>query len=357
MAHGALKRPLVSVIMTARDAEATITRAVESVLGQDFDDVQLILTVLPSRDRTLSMCERWAERDFRCDVIACEADDELAACDAGCDAARGSYVMFMRQCDWLGAHALARLAQMAREHDLELAATVLAHDAVDGHGVRKSHVDASESGVFITAREVRERAYRFIERDAFDVLQGKMLKRERLVDLGLRMVLARSAEAYLVTYIEDITRLGIAADAIYHLNTAEVRRDEFDGELYERCERDHERLLELAVHWGMEHDEHLMQAIHRRHLRRLIACIENACARREVSSIERSARVRDILEAPSTQETIAALRSAHRIHREFGFMYEHIARKNVLACCVGVRMQGMMRLPALLAPRRKAAVL
>ena len=40
-----------SIVLAVRDGEATLTRALESVLGQAFDRVQLVAVVMPSRDR------------------------------------------------------------------------------------------------------------------------------------------------------------------------------------------------------------------------------------------------------------------------------------------------------------------
>lgn len=355
MAHGAPKRPSVSVVMAVRDAETTLSRAVESVLGQEFDDVQLVLVVLPSADGTRAMCDRIAGRDFRCDVIEAEDDDVAAACDLGMDAARGTYLIFMGQADWLGVQTLERLVALASAHDLELAAPVLSLDTTNTHGERVSHLDHIASGVFLSKQEVRDEARHFIEADGFGTLRGKLLKRTRVDALGLRLGLAQGSMDFLISYLEDIERLGIAQDAIYHVPQPTRIPAELRGNAFEHCERDHELLLGLAAHWGREDDDELMEAIHRRHLRRLIGCIDRVCAQRSVSSIERSARLRDMIGAPSTQRTIAALRNARHVHREFGLMFEYIARRNVWACCVGARLS--MALPPLQTLRRNAAVL
>lgn len=342
--------------MTVCDAEPTLSRAAESVLNQDFDDVQLVLVAMPSRDHTRSMCARLVERDYRCDMIEVETTDQLVAYDAGVDAARGDYVLFMGQRDWLGARALGRLAALAREHDLQMVAPLLSIDATDARGELVSHLERAGGEVFLSASALRAQAYRFIEGDAFTVLPGRMLERARIEELGLRMAIAGSLDAYLIAFIEDVERIGIVEDAVFHLHRRAHALHAYDAGLYGRCERDHELLLALASRWGMEGDEAFMRAIHRRHVRQLITCIDNVCARRAVSSIERGERVRDMVEAPSTQRSIEALRAVPA-HRDFGLMYDSIARKNVLACCVGVRILGMGRLPQLSLVQRNAAAL
>ncbi len=342
--------------MTVQNAESTLLRAIESVLSQSMDDLQLVLAVLPSHDRTLETCERWAERDIRVDVVPCGAPDQAAAFDAGVDAARGTYVMLMGQGDWLGRGLLAPLVALAAEHDLELVCAALVPEGIEAFSahVRPEAAGASEM-LLLSTDEVRAQAHRFIESDAFGTLRGKMLLRDRVCELGLRMALARDEQAYLISYLEEVARVGVCESVQFHL--AAPAGDGGTAVDFECCERDHAHLLGLARTWGLEDDPALWQAIHRRHMRHLIACISRVCAQRSISSIERSDRVRDMIEAPSTQETIRVLQGADRVHRDFGLMFGPIARGNVAACCLSARVSDLIRMPRMPFISRNAAVL
>ncbi len=342
--------------MAVRDAEQTLTRAAESVLNQGYQDVQLILVAQPSRDTTRSICDRLVERDLRCDVVDTSENDSLAALDAGVDAARGTYVLFMRQDDWLGADALERMMRVATSYDLDLVIPSLSIDAMDRRGVRLSQIERAQSDVYLSVREVRAQASHIIESAGFCEAFGRLYRRQRIESLGLRMSISVDASSYFISYIEDIERVGVVGEAVYHIQRSSRVADAYEPGLYERFERDHAHLLGLAAHWGLEDDPKCIQAIHRRHLRQLIACIENVCACRALSSIERADRVRDMIVAASTRKTVVALRGTRRLHREFGLMYDHIARQNVAACCMAVRMQGMIRLPRLPFAREDAVV-
>ena len=342
--------------MTAQDADATLGRAIESVLSQSLEDVQLVLCVLPSQDRTLSTCERWADRDIRVDVVTCATADQAVALDAGIDAARGAYVLLMGQRDWLGTGMLAELYQLTANHDLQLACAALAVDGTSATFGRSLRAADPSAAVLSGRAAVREQAYRFIEDDAFGTLRGKMLVRDRIAGLGLRMALALDEESFLVTYLEDVERVGIQERVCYHLYVDEEALQGDRGD-YERCERDHAHLLDLVRHWGMTDSVPLLQAVHRRHMRHVIACISRVCSLRSVSSIERADRVRDMIEAPSTQETIRVLQGSDRVHRDFGLMFEPIARKNVTACCLSARVSDLIRMPRVPFVSRNAAVL
>ena len=62
----------------------------------------------------------------------------------------------------------------------------------------------------------------------------------------------------------------------------------------------------------------------------LVACIENLClSPHGVSSIERSARMRDMLDAPRTRQMVAALKDNHR---GLGLLFGPIASAKPARC-------------------------
>ncbi len=83
--------PLVSVVLAARDARATIEQAVASVLGQMLGDLELVVVDDGSVDGTGELLK--AERDARLRVVRNEEALGLAgALNVGLEQARGRYV-------------------------------------------------------------------------------------------------------------------------------------------------------------------------------------------------------------------------------------------------------------------------
>lgn len=82
MVRRAVRRPFATVVLVVRDAEAHIVRALESVLNQDFDDIQVVVSDRASHDRTRSMCRTIAERDIRVDVVENDSSDFAQSFDA-----------------------------------------------------------------------------------------------------------------------------------------------------------------------------------------------------------------------------------------------------------------------------------
>ena len=61
--------PGVSIIIPVYNAEKTLERCVDSILSQDFKDLELLLIDDGSRDGSPDICDRYAERDSRVRVF------------------------------------------------------------------------------------------------------------------------------------------------------------------------------------------------------------------------------------------------------------------------------------------------
>ncbi|MBN1242899.1 MAG: glycosyltransferase family 2 protein [Spirochaetales bacterium] len=88
--------PRVSVIMGAYNCEATVGAAVESMLAQDFPDLELIVCDDGSTDGTFAELERLARMDSRVVVLRNERNSGLSATLNHCvSVARGEYLARM----------------------------------------------------------------------------------------------------------------------------------------------------------------------------------------------------------------------------------------------------------------------
>lgn len=193
-----------------------------------------------------------------------------------------------------------------------------------------------------------------IEEGMLSLLKGKALLRSRIDALGLRMALCASQVSYLVSYLEDVARVAVVPEAVYHATAVPEGAELAGGAGLARRERDHERLLDLIASWHMEDDRTLSGAVHRLHLRQIVAAIERIVLARGISSIERTERVRDILEAPSTQRTIQALDKGKG---PVGLMYRLVARRNVMGCCLGAHIGKLARVSHLPLARHPLSML
>lgn len=103
---------LISVICPARDVQETLSRAISSVLGQTFENWELVIINDGSIDETESIAKKHAANDGRISILRNEGFAGVAAArNLGLKAARGRWVAFLDADDeWLPEKLLETLA-------------------------------------------------------------------------------------------------------------------------------------------------------------------------------------------------------------------------------------------------------
>ena len=91
----------VSVIVPVYNVAAYLPQCLESILGQDYRDLQVLLIDDGSTDDSGTICDRYAARDSRVQVIHQKNGGAAAAKNAGLRAARGEYLSFVDSDDYL----------------------------------------------------------------------------------------------------------------------------------------------------------------------------------------------------------------------------------------------------------------
>lgn len=99
----------ISVIVPVYQAEDYLERCVNSIRGQTYRNLEIILVDDGSTDRSPEICDRLVEQDERIVVIHKKNGGPSAARNAGLDAATGDYVSFVDSDDWLGAESYEHL--------------------------------------------------------------------------------------------------------------------------------------------------------------------------------------------------------------------------------------------------------
>lgn len=129
--------PLVSVLLPARDAAATLPAALESVLGQTLADLEVVAVDDGSTDETPALLDAYAARDPRVRVLRQPPCGIVAALNRGLAACRGSFVARMDADDVAHPERLAaQHAFLAARPDLGLCGSLVAGVGADGSALR-----------------------------------------------------------------------------------------------------------------------------------------------------------------------------------------------------------------------------
>jgi glycosyltransferase involved in cell wall biosynthesis len=86
------RMPLVSVIVPAHNAEATVAETIESALQQTHADLEIIVVDDGSSDSTLALCNAYRARDTRIRVISTAQAGVASARNTGIENANGQFI-------------------------------------------------------------------------------------------------------------------------------------------------------------------------------------------------------------------------------------------------------------------------
>jgi glycosyltransferase involved in cell wall biosynthesis len=121
----------ISVIMLTYNREQLVGRAVESILNQTFHDFELIIVDNGSTDRSGEICDRYAAKDRRVRVIHRARGNIGSGRNTGLNTAKGEYIAFIDDDDWVEPDYLEFLHNLAVENNADIAICGTSHKAYD----------------------------------------------------------------------------------------------------------------------------------------------------------------------------------------------------------------------------------
>ena len=119
---------MVSIIMPVYNAERTLKAAVESVVNQSYNAIQIILVDDGSSDKSGAICDEFAARDSRISVIHKKNGGVSSARNSGIDTATGEYLLFIDSDDYLEPAAVGELLNLAESNAADMALGTVSTD-------------------------------------------------------------------------------------------------------------------------------------------------------------------------------------------------------------------------------------
>ena len=114
-------QPKISVIVPVYKTEGLLDRCVESIVGQTYKNLEIILVDDGSPDNCPAMCDEWAEKDSRIRVIHKENGGVSSSRNAALDIATGDYIGFVDSDDWIEPEMYSSLIQKISESGKNIA--------------------------------------------------------------------------------------------------------------------------------------------------------------------------------------------------------------------------------------------
>jgi len=188
------KNPLLSVIIPVYKVENYLARCVDSILGQTYTELEVILVDDGSPDASGSICDRYALQDSRVRVIHKENGGLSSARNVGIDMAAGEYITFVDSDDWIESDAYEHLLGLMEQYQVKLVCG--GNYDVDDQTGNKTLGVCPQKEELITAEEMVRRMFRWQGCDSS--VCDKIFHRELLEDF--RFPEGKVCEDVAVTY-------------------------------------------------------------------------------------------------------------------------------------------------------------
>lgn len=108
--------PLISVIVPVYKVERYLDRCLESITGQTYRNLEILLVDDGSPDLSGEICDRWGSQDNRIRVIHQKNQGAGAARNAALDVAKGELIGFVDSDDYLSPQMYAYLYSLMEEN-------------------------------------------------------------------------------------------------------------------------------------------------------------------------------------------------------------------------------------------------
>ncbi|MCR5485111.1 MAG: glycosyltransferase [Clostridiales bacterium] len=110
----------VSVIVPVYNVEKYLGECLESIIGQSYRDLDIILVDDGSTDGSGDICDIYAKKDGRIRVIHKKNGGLSSARNAGLDAAKGGWFVYVDSDDFISRDMIRTMASVAEKHDAEI---------------------------------------------------------------------------------------------------------------------------------------------------------------------------------------------------------------------------------------------
>lgn len=113
-------QPLISIIIPVYNTEAYLPKCLESVYGQSYQNLEIILVDDGSPDNAAIILEAYAQKDSRIKVIYQENAGVSKARNTGLEVASGKYVMFLDSDDWIDFDTCEKAINSAQDEQADV---------------------------------------------------------------------------------------------------------------------------------------------------------------------------------------------------------------------------------------------
>lgn len=172
----------ISVIVPIYNTADYLPVCIESIIGQTYKNIEIILVDDGSTDSSLNICARYAEKDPRIRIVRQRNQGNNAARKVGLRECTGEYITFVDSDDWIGSEMIALLYGQTEKAAADMVISDVLMTKVDATGVERRNLIAS--GTYENPQEAVKKLFYYYEDCTYGIMPfifAKLYKRELLL--------------------------------------------------------------------------------------------------------------------------------------------------------------------------------
>lgn len=208
-----MKKELVSIVIPAYNAQKYMGRCLDSLVGQEYKNIEIIVVNDGSRDQTEEICQNYAKRDERVKLITIENGGVSNARNVGIQSAKGTYVMFVDSDDYVESDYVCRHLQAIQDMDADWAVSGFFTHYENTRDVGR--IPGEYAGVY-EAEAFGETFLWLYRRYFINSVWNKIYVR-KLIKNGFDTELSLGEDlVFNLNYMETMQRAVVMEDCLYH---------------------------------------------------------------------------------------------------------------------------------------------
>ena len=212
---------LISIIIPVYNVEKYLSQCLESVCGQTYKALEIILVDDGSTDDSGKLCDEWSAKDSLITVIHKENGGVSSARNEGLRAARGNFIGFVDSDDWIEPEMYEKLMAGIGNSDMACCGYV-------DYPLGTMDTPAEKGITPVSPCSPAEAAMHIYKRDGyFTAIWNKLYRREALQKEGTFIQMDPSLswgedEVWLAQVLGNCKRVAFVPEALYHWRPTET---------------------------------------------------------------------------------------------------------------------------------------
>ena len=210
-------KPLVSIIMPIYNVKDYLRKSLDSILEQDYENLDIILVDDGSTDNSGDICDEYQEKDRRVVTVHKKNGGQASARNVGLQHSRGELIAFIDSDDVVSPEYISRMLKVMQEKQCDIVQCGYARVLADDRQVLFGNFSLVTDGLQL-------QGYLYDKRynpEPYDVLWNKLYKRELWE--GIFFPDGRIHEDYAIAYrvFYKAKKIVVIPDILYYYTIRE----------------------------------------------------------------------------------------------------------------------------------------